>query len=158
MTMENQQVTENAQIVTTEQGNSGTIAVRSTQEILREQFGDLSGMTQDQRVALLTRYTKIASDPDYDLSEILKKDFQIVDALFHMVTLENDKGEKTLAPRCVFITPNDETIACVSDSAMRFIQTLQFTLEFPLEKPVTLNVSEVKTRKGFRTFNFRVVG
>ena len=152
MTTEN-----NQQVVTEEAGTS--IAVRSTQEMLSQQFGDLSSKSFEERVKLLERYTKITSDPDYDLSELLTKDFQIVDALFHYVTLTNDQtGQTNEAPRCVFITPNDETIACVSESAMRFVQTLQFTLPFPLPQPITINCTEVKTRRGFRTFNFKIKG
>ena len=74
MTTEN-----NQQVVTEEAGTS--IAVRSTQEMLSQQFGDLSSKSFEERVKLLERYTKITSDPDYDLSELLSKDFQIVDAL-----------------------------------------------------------------------------
>lgn len=144
---------ENALIPSTE--NALTV---NPSAALMTSVGDLSGLSFAERTTVLARFTKIASDPDFDLSEVLGKELPIVDVFYHQITLTNDKtGEITHPYRCVFLTQNDETIACVSDGAKRFIDLVKQVYDkFPLSSPFVMVPTQINTRSGNRTYNFVV--
>lgn len=121
-------------------------------------FGDVSNLTERERTNVLARFSKFTSDPDYKLDELLGKEMAVVDAVYHPIQLTDTKtGEIKDATRCVFLTSDDETIACVSDGAKRFIDLLrQVYSHFPLEKPILITPTQVNTRAGNRTYNFVV--
>lgn len=142
--------------MTTENTNEQALTVNPTAALMTS-VGDLSGLSFQERTAVLARFTKITSEPDFDLSEVLGKELPIVDAMYHQIELTKDDGEVTNPYRCVFITENDETIACVSDGAKRFIDLIrQIYATFPLEKPIIMIPTRINTRKGNRTYNFMV--
>ena len=121
-------------------------------------FGDVSNLTERERTNVLARFSKFTSDPDYKLEELLGKEMAVVDAVYHPIQLTDIKtGEVKDSTRCVFLTSDDETIACVSDGAKRFIDLLhQVYNSFPLKTPILITPTQVNTRAGNRTYNFVV--
>lgn len=70
---------------------------------------------------------RCVGDCDHRLKDCINMELQITDVFAHRVELTNEQtGEVTVAPRCVIITVQGETVECVSEGVYRDLSMLMW--------------------------------
>lgn len=118
-------------------------------------------------------YTSLKSDSVADKMKLLaamgqadkkgddleKEPMLVSDVLLHKVTVTSESGDSADSIRTVLISPEGKTCAFVSEGIVSSLANVfQVFGEPTWDKPLSLQAVMVKTRKGFRTYNLRVVG
>lgn len=101
---------------------------------------------------------KALSQADYNFESFPPGGFEVENLLIHEVELESEDGELIKQMRIVLISPSGETCSFCSNGVVKGIKNLMFVYGVPPWNPaVKVRVKQVKTRKGFRTYNIEVV-
>lgn len=91
--------------------------------------------------------------------QLEKEPMEVSDVLLHKVSVTSDSGDSVDYIRTVLISPDGKTCAFVSDGIVSSLENVMEVFGDPSwDKPLRLQAVMVKTRKGFRTYNLRVLG
>lgn len=130
-------------------------------------------MFNEEEILAGVPYTSLKSDSMADKMKLLaamgqadmkgddleKAPLEVADILLHAVTVTSDSGDSAQYIRTVLISPEGKTAAFVSNGIVSSLaNVMQVFGEAPWKPALKLQAFVVKTRKGFRTYNLRVVG
>lgn len=108
-------------------------------------YCSMTAETMEQRKILYNA----ANNPDHRLSEMIGQSITVKDIYVEAVQLLNtETGEVQTAPRCVLITPEGESYACVSSGVLGAIKKLFAVFGQPCEWPEPLAVTVKQIDKG----------
>ena len=93
------------------------------------------------------------------LSEVIGKTLLIEHVLAHRVEMTDEEtGEITLGDRIVLVTPKGDAYQAVSAGVRRSLQLIfHFKGVPPWTPPLKVEVTQIPTRRGFRTFTLTPV-
>lgn len=104
------------------------------------------------------RLASIATGPDVlKSSDIINKTFKLRYFYAHKVEIMSDQGGELFdAVRCVLIDDQDQAVGFVSDGLAKDLAMIvgMFGLG-PYNPPIPVEVVQIQTRKGFRTYQLR---
>jgi hypothetical protein len=112
--------------------------------------------TPQQRAELFARMQAKGTP----LSEMIGKRIQVQHVIAHGVEIADEKtGEITEQPRIVLVTPDGTSYQCVSWGILKSLKTLvqMIGTNPPFDPPLELEVQQINTRRGFRTFQLSPV-
>ena len=119
-------------------------------------YTSLKGDTTEDKMKLLAAM----GQADVKGEELEKEPLSVADVMLHPVTITDEKtGASVDCVRTVLISPDGRTAAFVSDGIVSSLgNVIQVFGEPTWTKPLLMQVVQVNTRKGRRTYNLRVVG
>lgn len=102
---------------------------------------------------------KCMSNAEIPNETLRTEPFFVKNIFIHGVTLTNEEtGETKESRRAVLINPEGETVAFVSEGVISSLQNLTGLFGLPPWEPaIPVMMKEVKTRRGYRTFNLEIV-
>ncbi|WP_067936794.1 hypothetical protein [Alicyclobacillus kakegawensis] len=125
---------------------------------------DLASKSASEKIAALKTVTSYVGAPTESIDDYVGVVLEVTGAVIHPATVKQDDGSELEVNRVVFKLKDGKNIAFASAAAADFVEHYLFPLfgqgDFIEDgQPVTIPivVNRVKTRKGYRTFNFQVV-
>lgn len=119
-------------------------------------FTSLRSDTEEEKIKLCNAI----SAPDYSISDFVGKQISIAGVIAEEITITNEEtGEISVAPRIIMLDTSGKSYSCVSVGIHRSLSRIFSIWGNPSEweKPLTVEVQNVKISKTASTYNLVVV-